>query len=117
MDIFDLYSMYALYLGAKVVNWAFKKCEKYLISKSWKKGFLCNILTFERFNLSGWVDFFAHLSINNLQVFLWSTYTAHCLGMIYYVNFLGHSMDNGFIFKKIKQKLKYKREKKILGER
>ena len=22
----------------------------------------------------------------------------HCLGINYYVNFLGHSMDNGFIF-------------------
>ena len=28
---------------------------------------------------------------------------------------LGHSMDNGFIFKKKKLKLKCKREKKILG--
>ena len=25
---------------------------------------------------------------------------SHCIGMNYYVNFLGHSMDNGFIFKK-----------------
>ena len=41
--------------------------------------------------------------------------TLHCLEMNYYVNFWGHSMDNGFIFKKDKLKLKYKRKKKILG--
>ena len=40
-----------------------------------------------------------------------------CLGLIYYNMHekCGHSMDNGFIFKKSKWKLEYEREKKILG--
>ena len=39
----------------------------------------------------------------------------HCLGINYYVNFLGHSMGNGFISKKKKLKKNVKERKRSWG--
>ena len=40
---------------------------------------------------------------------------SHCLGMNHYVNFLGQSMDDGFIFKKINKNKNIKERKRSWG--